>query len=651
MQEFWQKRGIAVASAVKKSNNLPELLSPAGSLAALKAAVNAGADAVYFGGTEFSARANAKNFSREEIKYAIALCRERGVKTNITANTLVFDRELDEWLRYGEFLYQAGADAMIVADLGAAHELHRRLPDLALHASTQAGICDVGGARLASEIGFSRVVLSRELDRTDIKKITDECGIETEMFIHGALCVSVSGQCLFSSAVGGRSGNRGECAQPCRMEYGGEYPLSLKDYCLAPYIPEILDIGVSSLKIEGRMKSPEYVYGVTEIYRRLIDERRAPDKSEMKRLEAYFSRSGFTDAYFTGGDRGKMTGVRTDADKAKSASADIRIAQSDAAVKTVFPLRELPSTAGGEVVFERTAKSADKRKELVLEFISPERLEKSGIRADGRQRVILPCDRFDSRFADGASIPPVFFEREADDVRKQIKKAVGDGAKYISVGSLGGIAAAKEAGVPFVCNMRCSTANTLTAMLYKKLGAELSVISPELNVAAARDINRGVKSAVFSYGKLPLMTLTRCIIKPRTGCEKCGYDKCSPRIVLKDRMGVSFPVFAEYGHRNVIYNTIPSFVGGKETEGTGLSLCWLSFTDEGGGECAETVKSFVLGREPSFPVRRAGIRKTAKKEISENGKDIRNRYGNLQHPHLRQGKRNKGKGTLGGRGR
>ena len=640
-----------MADTVKKSNKLPELLSPAGSLAALKAAVNAGADAVYFGGTEFSARANAKNFTREEIKYAIALCRERGVKTNVTANTLVFDRELDEWLRYAEFLYQAGADAMIIADLGAAHELHRRIPDFALHASTQAGICDIGGARLAAEIGFSRVVLSRELDRNDIKKITAECGIETEMFIHGALCVSVSGQCLFSSVVGGRSGNRGECAQPCRMEYGGEYPLSLKDYCLAPYVPEILESGVSSLKIEGRMKSPEYVYGVTEIYRRLIDENRAPTREEVKRLEAYFSRSGFTDAYFTGGDHSKMTGVRTDGDKAKSASVDLKIAEKDTAVTPVFPVRELPETAGGEVVFERAPKSADKRKELVLEFLSAEKLEKSGIRADGRQRVILPAECFDSRLADGASLPPVFFEREAEDVRRLAKAAIENGAKYLSVSSLGGIAVARDAGVPFVCNMRCSAANTLSAMLYKRLGADFSVISPELNVAAARDINRGVKSAVFSYGKLPLMTLTRCIIKPRVGCDKCGFDKCNARIILKDRMGVSFSVFAEYGHRNVIYNTIPSYVGGKETEGTGLSLCWLSFTDEAGAECAETVKGFVLGREPEMPVRRAGIRKTAKKETSENGKNIRNRYGNLQHPHLRQGKRNKGKGTLGGRGR
>lgn len=640
-----------MAFAVNKSNKMPELLSPAGSLAALKAAVNAGADAVYFGGTEFSARANAKNFTREEIMYAIALCRERGVKTNITANTLVFDRELDEWLRYGEFLWQAGADAMIVADLGAAHELHRRIPELALHASTQAGICDVGGARLASEIGFSRVVLSRELDKNDIKKITDECGIETEMFIHGALCVSVSGQCLFSSVVGGRSGNRGECAQPCRMEYGGEYPLSLKDYCLAPYIPEILDIGVSSLKIEGRMKSPEYVYGVTEIYRRLIDEKRRPDKNEMKRLEAYFSRSGFTDAYFTGADHGNMTGVRTDGDKAKSASVDIKMAEKDTAVTPVFPVRELPKSAGGAIPFERAQKSTEKRKELVLEFLSPEKLRESGIRADGRQRVILPCEGFDAELADGASLPPVFFEREAEEVRKMIKKATENGASYLSVSSLGGISAAREAGVPFVCNMRCSTANTLTAMLYKKLGAEFSVISPELNVAAARDINRGVRSAVFSYGKLPLMTLTRCIIKPRVGCDKCGYDRCSARIRLKDRIGVSFPVFAEYGHRNVIYNSIPSFVGGKETEGTGLSLCWLFFTDETGAECADTVKGFVLGREPEMPVRRAGIRKTAKKEKNDDGKNIRNRYGDLQHPHLRQGKRNKGKGALGGRGR
>ncbi len=640
-----------MAEQAKKPNRLPELLAPAGSLAAMRAAIAAGADAVYFGGTAFSARANAKNFDREELKYAIALCREHGVKTNITANTLVFDRELDEWLRYGEFLWQAGADAMIVADLGAASELHRRLPELSLHASTQAGISDLGGARLAAEIGFSRAVLARELCREDIKKITAECGIETEMFIHGALCVSVSGQCLFSSVVGGRSGNRGECAQPCRMEYDGEYPLSLKDFCLAPHVPEILELGVSSLKIEGRMKSPEYVYGVTEIYRRLIDEKRAPDKREMERLEAFFSRSGFTDAYFTGGDHKRMTGVRTDADKAKSAAAAVKIKECGGDVHPVFPVRDLPDTAGTPLELPRTNQKKRRGKELVLSFLSADALAKSGIKADERQRVVLPAEEFlHSEGADCAAVPPVFFESEAAEVDSMLQRAADKGVRYLAAESLGGIAAAKRAGIPFICGMRCGVANSLTAMLYKRLGAEISVISPELNLSAARDINRAEESAAFAYGKLPLMTLTRCIIKPRVGCDSCGYNRCRPRIRLKDRKGISFPVFAEYGHRNVIYNTIPTYVSGKELEGTNLSCFWLSFTDEGGIDCAETVKRFVLGRELETAVRRAGTRKPAKEE-TENGKSVRNRYGKLQHPNIREGKRNKGKRAIGGGGR
>ena len=242
-----------MAETGKKTARLPELLAPAGSFEALRAAVEAGADAVYLGGREFSARAGAENFDREGLIRALAYCRERGVKTHVTANTVVLDRELDDWLAFGEFLWQAGADALICADPGAAAELARRLPDFPLHASTQAGVSDTGAASLLASLGFSRVVLARELPLSDIRRIAADAPVETEIFIHGALCVSVSGQCLFSSLVGGRSGNRGRCAQPCRLPYGDSYPLSLKDHCLAAYIPEIIASGVSSLKIEGSM--------------------------------------------------------------------------------------------------------------------------------------------------------------------------------------------------------------------------------------------------------------------------------------------------------------------------------------------------------------------------------------------------------------
>ena len=634
-----------------KSEKKPELLAPAGSLAALRAAISAGADAVYLGGTEFSARANAKNFSREELKYAIALARDHGVKTNITANTLVFDRELDEWLRYGEFLWEAGADAMIVADLGAAAEMHRRIPEFALHASTQAGICDVGGARLAAELGFSRVVLSRELCRDDIKKITDECGVETEMFIHGALCVSVSGQCLFSSVVGQRSGNRGECAQPCRMQYGEGYPLSLRDNCLAAHIPDILSLGVSSLKIEGRMKSPEYVFGVTEMYRRLIDENRAATKDEINRLKALFSRSGFTDAYFTGADRGDMLGVRTDSDKRESSRLSY-VQKPLREPKLDFPVRKLPETAGGELTFPREARTDKKGKELVLSFISAEQQQKSGAKADARQSVVLPIEQFlkDGHSANIAELPPVFFESEADAVRELAKKAKDKGAEMLACSSLGGVKIARDMEMPFICTHRCQTANSLTALLYKRLGAKFSVVSPELSAPAVRDINKAAASCCFAYGKLPLMTLTRCIIKEKLGCNNCKKDRTKRKLLLTDRMGVKFPVFSLYGCRNVIYNSLPTYIGARDTEKCGCSLFWLDFTDEDGASVPEVIKSLVLSRELDISVRRIGTQK-AGNERNSNGKNIRNRYGKLEHSDICKGKRNTSKRAVRGGGR
>ena len=282
---------------------------------ALYAAVMAGADAVYLGGKRFGARAFAKNFDLEELALAVKYCHLHGVKLYVTVNTLVFDRELSELSDYAAQLYKMGVDAVICTDLGAIGEMRRRVPELELHASTQASVHNTDGARLARELGCTRVVLARELSRAAIAEITENAPTETEVFLHGALCVCHSGQCLFSSLVGGRSGNRGECAQPCRLPYNGDkYPLSLKDAALACHIPELIETGVASLKIEGRMKSPSYVYRVTRIYRRLLDENRNATAEEMAELAKIFSRGGFTDGYFTG-RLGGMTGVRSEEDK------------------------------------------------------------------------------------------------------------------------------------------------------------------------------------------------------------------------------------------------------------------------------------------------------------------------------------------------
>ena len=310
----------AVAEDIRAHRRLPELLAPAGSYEALTAAIEGGADAVYIGGVAFNARINAKNFTYEEMKKGISLAHSYGAKVYIAANTLVYDRELDEFLRAAEDAYKAGADALIIADVGAAGEVKKRIP-IELHASTQLSGNGEGSAKVLADAGFSRMVCAREMSKEDITSFIQRSPIEAEVFVHGALCVCHSGQCLFSSLVGGRSGNRGECAQPCRLPYGKSgksYPLSLKDLCLAEHIPELCDMGVASLKIEGRMKSPEYVRDVISAWRRLLDLRRSASKEDMRQLAEVFSRDGFTDGYFNRRISNAMLGVRTDEQKSRT---------------------------------------------------------------------------------------------------------------------------------------------------------------------------------------------------------------------------------------------------------------------------------------------------------------------------------------------
>ena len=297
----------------------PELLCPAGSPAAFDAAIDAGADAIYVGGVAFNARINAKNFTEDEMREAIARAHAYGVKVYIAANTLVYDKEMSAFLRAAESAYLSGADAFIVADLGAAAQLRKYLPNVELHASTQLSGHSLAMAKTLSELGFSRMVCAREMSKEDLMEFTKNSPIEAEVFVHGALCVCHSGQCLFSSVVGGRSGNRGECAQPCRLPYKtqkqNKYPLSLKDLSLAAHVGELCDMGVASFKIEGRMKSPEYVRETAAIWRVLIDERRGADKYEMTELARIFSRGGYTDGYYERNIGSHMLGVRSDEDK------------------------------------------------------------------------------------------------------------------------------------------------------------------------------------------------------------------------------------------------------------------------------------------------------------------------------------------------
>ena len=299
-----------------------ELLSPAGSRQALEAAVRCGADAVYLGLDRFNARQGAANFDPAAFREAVAFCHPRGVAVHVTLNTLAGDSELPDLLDAVEQVCEAGADAAIVQDVGLARLIREAAPELALHASTQLSIHSAAGLPLLKEMGFCRVVLAREMSREEIARTTRaaaELGMETEVFVHGALCMCLSGQCYMSSIIGQRSGNRGLCAQPCRLAFAdGGYPLSLKDLSLLEHLEELESMGVASLKIEGRSKRPEYVGAATAAFRQRLDGGKA-DPALERQLESVFRRSGHTDGYFTGRLGAAMFGHRTREDEAASA--------------------------------------------------------------------------------------------------------------------------------------------------------------------------------------------------------------------------------------------------------------------------------------------------------------------------------------------
>ena len=293
-----------------------ELLSPAGSMEALRAAVQNGANAVYLGVGNLNARQSAKNFTPQTLVDAVKYCHVRGVDVHLTLNTLVSDREMKEAAELIRHAAQYNIDAFIVQDLGVVQLCRQIAPHISIHGSTQMTIHSLPGVQLCAAMGMKRVVLSRELSREEIQYICANSPIEIEVFAHGALCMSYSGQCYLSAAIGGRSGNRGRCAQPCRQSYGygrweEKYPLSLKDNCLVHYLKELEGMGVASVKLEGRMKKPEYVATVTAVYRKAIDEG-VVTKPMMDALMTAFNRQGFTDGYYTSRVNRKMFGIRQD---------------------------------------------------------------------------------------------------------------------------------------------------------------------------------------------------------------------------------------------------------------------------------------------------------------------------------------------------
>lgn len=673
---------------MKRRDSLPELLSPAGDMECLYAAVAAGADAVYVGGRAFGARAYAKNFDIDELRCATEYCHLHGVKIYVTVNTLVYDREMRELSDFAAELWKIGVDAVITADLGVISEIRARAPKLPIHASTQMSVHNTDGADAAAQLGCERVVLARELSYENILSVTEKCAVETEFFLHGALCVCHSGQCLMSSLVGGRSGNRGECAQPCRLPYSNGYPLSLSDLSLSGHIKELIDSGVASLKIEGRMKSPEYVYTVTSIYRRLLDEKRNATSRENEELRRVFSRGDFTDGYFTGKKFTAMTGIRSHGDKEMTSAlpemsfsplrvpvkAEVTLKLSEPAKMTLIsadksvtvfgavPTEAINSPLTEVAVKERLAKMGATMLSLGVEDISlsldeginlpPSAInalrrdaaaalqssERDPVSSEFTPRVLhfgssprmktavffrknlytelklnnpelaeyfdtvfLPLADFDGE-SEGVAIPPVVTDSELCEVSKLLDAAREKGAEYALVSNIGHIALAKRHSLIPIGDFRLNITNRYARAEYEKLGACNPILSPELTLPMARDIGGGE----IVYGRIPLMLTERCFIKENFGCEKCSDA------ALSDRTGVKFPLISEFGHRNLLLNSRPTYMGDRksELEGAKISHRHFLFTVENAKEAERVILADRKGEALGNNVRRIGKRQS-----------------------------------------
>ena len=390
-----------------------ELLSPAGSSEAVRAAVQNGADAIYLGYGDFNARRSAANFDEAALRAAVDYCHLRGVKVYLTLNTLLSDGELPQAARLVDQVSEMGVDALLVQDLGVARMARQVAPDLPLHASTQMTVHNLDGVKLAADLGMTRVVVSRELSRDAIAALCARSPVEIECFVHGALCMCYSGQCFFSSVIGGRSGNRGMCAQPCRLNYGwgggAEQPLlSLKDLSLADHLRELEEMGVACAKIEGRMKRPEYVAIVTRVYANAIREGRNPTRREQRALERAFSRQGFTDAYWRGVSGPDMFGVREKTPVPKELFAAARADYSrenplvpvtmSARIRSDAPVSLTVSDREGRRVTVTGRVPEAARKIALTRAQAAEQLAKTG-------GTPYDCERTEVEVADGLSLP------------------------------------------------------------------------------------------------------------------------------------------------------------------------------------------------------------------------------------------------------
>ena len=683
-----------------------ELLAPAGSPEAVTAAIQAGADAVYLGYGDFNARRNAKNFSLEELASAVSYCHIRGAKVYLTLNTLVTDRELPAAAQVAAQAAEVGIDAILIQDLGILRMLRQAAPGLAVHGSTQLTVHSLDGVRRCAELGMSRVVLSRELSRDAIEHICLNSPIEIETFVHGALCMCYSGQCYFSSVIGGRSGNRGLCAQPCRLKYGwgkkaDGNPLSLKDMSLAGYIQDLKKLGVKCLKIEGRMKRPEYVSVVTGVYARAIKEDREPTDQELRDLEAAFSRQGFTDGYYQDKKGPAMFGVREETPEPRELFAQARSQYQSgelqrvdvilyAMVRPGEPIQVGVQDVDGRVVTASgpvpesartkplTAEAVEKQlartggtpyrcarvrtlvepdlsvpvaalnalRRQVLEELTRQRGAApaapnvgpfhAGVRYENRKEppaltlslrsagqltpalcdlkpalVYLPAEELSAHpeaaetalaagVRMGVILPRICWDREREELDKQLSAARSQGVTDALVGTLDLIAPARDQGFALRGDFGLPVFNSQAIKELKRVGFASCTASFELKLAQIRDLSKLIDLEVVVYGRLPLMITENCILKNRDGgCKRSceGQNR-----LLVDRKGERFPVLRAPGCRSEIFNAKRLYLADKANDyrRVGAWGARLSFTTESAQECLHIARQYLGQERPAL---------------------------------------------------
>lgn len=573
-----------------------ELLAPAGSFLHVKAAVANGADAVYFGAGDFNARQSATNFSSEEIALAVQYCHQRGVKVYGTLNTLVTDREMAKALKVAEDFYLAGADALILQDEGLASLVKKAMPQIKLHASTQMTVHTLEDTVRLKEKGFSRVVLARELPLEDIEFIAKNAPLETEIFVHGALCMCVSGQCYMSAVIGQRSGNRGKCAQPCRLPYfidGKQgYALSLKDLFLGDEMERIKNAGVTSLKIEGRMKRPEYVALAVKAYKNAINGEKI-SQNEKEVLSSIFSRSGFTDGYFTNKTGKNMFGIRSGEDKEKTDKTlskmnlhfESKEIYAEEKINREIHHINIDVKRFGygkppllEARFYRLEQVTDKTLSKIWLPINEIIENKEKIKAFIKKGVVV-----------GAELPRFLLTANKDEFLKNVEQIKAMGIREVLCGNYGILSLAKEKGFIVNGDFGLNIFNSFSINEAEEQGLHSATLSFELSFPQIRDMNKAINCGIIGYGYLPLMIFRNCIIKNADKCDKCGGE-----FSLKDRKGERFTILKEFGCFNTLLNSKPLYLADKEeTKKIGLSFIRLYFTTESQKYCENIIGHYL----------------------------------------------------------